>query len=925
MAESAKPRSAGRSKNLWLHCMKKPPRLYLIDGSSYIFRAFYGIRQFLSNSKGLPTNAVYGFATMLLKILREEKPEYVAIIFDPKGKTFRHEMYKEYKANRKETPDDLKPQIPYIINLVEAFNIVSIQQEGFEADDVIGTVSKKAEKEGFEVTIVSGDKDMMQLISPNIKMLDTLKNKIFGAKEVKEKFGVEPERVTEVMGLMGDSSDNIPGVPGIGPKAAATLIQDYGDIENLLKNLKQIKKEALKNKLSEYREQARLSKKLCTIDINMNLTVGIEEMKVKELDSKRLISLFKKLEFASLLSRVELGDEKWMESGKARGRKPDALKKKYKIVLSEKELDKIIIQVKNKGLLSIDLETTSVFPMEAEIVGISISIIPHEAYYIPVGHNYPGAPAQLKRDKVLGKLKPILEDKKIKKIGQNIKYEIIVFENFGIKVNNIYFDTMIASYLINPSKHNHNLEDIALEYLDYRVTTYKEVTGTASKEIGFNKVDIETAADYSGEDADITLQLSKKLLPALEKDALVSLLNNVELPLAEVLAEIEKNGVKINKNFLQKMSKDLEKNISLSAKKIYDMAGEEFNINSPKQLSELLFEKLKIPPLKKTKTGYSTDISVLEQLATGYPLPAEIILYRQLSKLKSTYVDALPLLINSKTGRIHTSFNQTVTATGRLSSSNPNLQNIPIRTELGRKIRKAFIAEKNHLLLSADYSQIELRILAHLSEDEVLMEAFKKGEDIHAQTAAKIFNVFPNMVDSNMRRMAKAVNFGIIYGISPFGLSKNIRVSLKEAKEFIDNYFALYKGVKLYIERAISDARKKGYVTTILNRRRYLPELNSKNKQIKEFAERTSVNTPVQGSAADLIKIAMINIFRSLKNKKLKSKIILQVHDELVFEIPEAEKKIMVDLVKKEMEGVMKLKIPLIIDTYIGENWGEAH
>ncbi len=862
---------------------------------------------------------------MLLKILREEQPEYIAIIFDPKGKTFRHEMYKEYKANRAETPDDLIPQISYIINLVEAFNIVSIQQEGFEADDVIGTISKKAEKEGFEVTIVSGDKDMMQLITSNIKMLDTLKNKTFGVKEVQEKFGVEPGLVTEVMGLMGDSSDNIPGVPGIGPKTATTLIQDYGDIENLLKNLKQIKKKTLKNKLSEYAEQARLSKKLCTINTNMNLSLGIDEMKAKKLDSKRLISLFKELEFVSLISRVELGNKTWMKSEKLRGWKSDTVKKEYKIVFSEKELDKIIIQVKNKGLLSIDLETTSVFPMEADIVGISISIIPHEAYYIPVGHNYPGAPVQLSRDKVLKKLKPILEDKNIKKIGQNIKYEIIVFENFGIKVNNIYFDTMIASYLINPSKQNHNLEDIALEYLNYRVTTYKEVTGSGSKEIGFNEVDIETAASYSGEDADITLQLNKKLLTALEKDTLVSLLNNVELPLAEALAEIEINGVKINKNFLKKMSKDLEKDISLSAQKIHDMAGEEFNINSPKQLSKLLFEKLQLPSLKKTKTGYSTDMSVLAQLAIDHPLPAEIISYRQLSKLKSTYVDALPLLINSKTGRIHTSFNQTVTATGRLSSSNPNLQNIPIRTELGRKIRKAFIAEKNHLLLSADYSQIELRILAHLSEDEALVEAFKKGEDIHAQTGARIFDVFPNMVDSNMRRIAKAVNFGIIYGISPFGLSKNIRVSLKEAKEFIDHYFALYKGVKSYIERTIADARKKGYVTTILNRRRYLPELNSKNKQMKEFAERMAVNTPVQGSAADLIKVTMINISRSLKNKDLKSKIILQVHDELVFEIPETEKKIMVDLVKKEMEGVMELKIPLIVDTYIGKNWGEAH
>ncbi len=905
--------------------MKKHPRLYLIDGSSYIFRAFYGIKQFLSNSKGLPTNAIYGFATMLLKILREEKPEYVAIIFDPKGKNFRHEMYKEYKANRAEMPGDLEPQIPYIINLVKAFNIVSIQQEGFEADDVIGTISKKAEKKGFKVTIVSGDKDMMQLISSNVEMLDTLKDKTFGAREVKEKFGVEPGRVTEVMGLMGDSSDNIPGVPGIGPKTAATLIQDYGDIENLLKNLKQIKKEALKNKLSEYSEQARLSKKLCTINTNVNLTINIEDMRTKELNSKPVISLFKELEFASLLSKMEFEDMKGMESGKPDERKSDTIKKKYKIVFSEKELDKIIIQVKNKGIFSIDLETTSAFPMQAEIVGISISIIPNDAYYIPIGHNYPDAPTPPNKEKVLKKLKPILEDENIKKIGQNIKYEIIMFQNSGIKINNIYFDTMIASYLINPSKHNHNLEDIALEYLNYRATTYKEIVGSGSREIGFNEVGIETAASYSGEDADITLQLSKKLLPALEKGALVSLLNKIELPLAVVLAEIEMNGVKIDKNFLEKMSKNLEKDLSRSVKKIYDMAGEEFNINSPKQLSEILFEKLKLPPTKKTKTGYSTDMSVLEQLAVSYPLPSEIISYRQISKLKSTYVDALPLLINSKTGRIHTSFNQTVTATGRLSSSNPNLQNIPIRTEMGRKIRGAFIAEKNHLLLSADYSQIELRILAHLSEDEVLMEAFKKGEDIHAQTAAKIFNVFPNMVDSNMRRTAKAVNFGIIYGISPFGLSKNIRVSQKEAKEFIDHYFALYKGVKSYIERTIADARKNGYVTTILNRRRYLPELNSKNKQMKEFAERTAVNTPVQGSAADLIKIAMINISRSIKNKNLKSKIILQVHDELVFEIPEVEKKIMVDLVKKEMEGVMGLKIPLIVDTCIGKNWGEAH
>ena len=891
--------------------MKKFSRLYLIDGYSYIFRAFYGIKQFLSNSKGLPTNAVYGFATMLLKIIREEKPEYLAVIFDSKGKTFRHKMYSEYKANRSEMPDDLKPQVPYILDLAQAFNIVTLQKEGFEADDIIGTLSKNAEKEGFKVTIVSGDKDMMQLISPNIQMLDTLKRKTFGIHEVKEKFGVEPKRVIEVMGLMGDSSDNIPGVPGIGPKTATALIQEHGSIEGLLKNLDHIKKISLKNKLSEHAEQARLSKRLCAIDTNMNLSVSMEEMKSREADTEEVISLFKKLEFASLLKEFS--------------QKKSLVKKNYQTVFSETKLDEIIDHIKNAGFLSIDLETTSASPTKAEIVGISISIEKDKAFYIPVKHNYHDAPAQIDREIVLEKLKTVLEDGKIKKIGQNIKYEIIVFKNAGIEIKNITFDTMIASYLINPSKHNHNLEDIALEYLNYPMTTYKEVAGSGSKELGFNEVDIKIATNYSGEDADITLQLSQKLLPVLEKDSLLPLLNNIELPLVETLAEIEMNGVKVDKKILNKMSVDLEIEISLSIQKIYEMAGEEFNINSPKQLSEILFVKLKLPVLKKTKTGYSTDTTVLEQLSADYPLPSEIISYRQFKKLKSTYVDALPLLIDKRTGRIHTSFNQTVAATGRLSSSNPNLQNIPIRTDLGRKIRKAFIAEKKRLLLSADYSQIELRILAHLAEDKMLLNSFQKGEDMHAQTAEKIFNISPDKVDSEMRRMAKAVNFGIIYGISPFGLSKNIGVSLKEAKEFIDHYFNLYKGVKPYLEQTISDAQKNGYVTTLFNRRRYLPELASKNKQVKGFAERIAVNTPIQGSAADLIKIAMINISRKLKTKKLKSKMIMQVHDELVFEIPEEEKEIMVEMVKKEMEGVMELKAPLRVVISTGKNWDEAH
>ncbi len=872
---------------------------------------FRSIRQYLSNSKGLPTNAIYGFAIMLLKILREEGPDYLAIVFDAKGKTFREEEYAAYKAHRPSMPDDLVPQIPYIHDLVKAFNIPALQIEGYEADDIIGTITKRAEREGYQVTIVSGDKDLMQLISPNVKMLDTLKNRLFGEKEVIEKFGVEPKRVVEVMALMGDTSDNIPGVPGIGPKTATALIKKFGDIETLLANAEKVDNARIKEKLLRYKDQARLSRRLSTLVTDMDIDINIDELKKRGIEQDRVIRLLKELEFASLLKELTPQE--------------DVSDKDYKIIFKREDFEGLIERLKMTKGFSIDLETTHKEPVRATIVGISISLKENEAFYIPIRHNYQGVPEQLDSDYVLSMLKPILEDSKIEKYGQNIKYDIIVLSLAGIHLKGIAFDSMIASYLINPSKHNHNLEDIALEHLNYRMTSYSEVAGKGAKEIGFQEVDIQDAANYSCEDADITFKLTNILSPVLEKNGVARLYHEVELPLIDVLAEIEINGVKIDKDFMKEMSTRLERDINQYVSRIYTIAGEEFNIKSPKQLATILFDKLRLKPIKRTKTGYSTDVKVLEELAIQHDLPADILACRQLMKLKSTYVDALPAMINPSSKRIHASFNQTVTATGRLSSSNPNLQNIPIKTEIGREIRKGFIAESGWIIVSADYSQIELRILAHVSGDEVLTEAFKKGEDIHTRTAVEVFGVFPEMITPEMRRIAKAVNFGIIYGISPYGLSRDLGISQKKAREFIERYFSLYRKVKEYIDRTIKEAYENGYVTTLLQRRRYLPDLESKSRQVKEFAERTAINTPIQGSAADLIKMAMINISRRMKREGLRSKMILQVHDELVFEVPIDEKEIMIKLVREEMEGVMELSIPVTVDINWGDNWNEAH
>ncbi len=897
--------------------MDNAKSLYIIDGSSYIFRAYFGIRQFLSTSKGFPTNALYGFINMLQKVVKDEKPDYLCVAFDSKEKTFRHDIYPDYKANRDAPPEDLAKQFPYFEPLVDAFNISSIRIPGYEADDIIGTLALKGSKAGFRVVIVSGDKDMMQLVGPKVQMLDTMKNKRIGVDEVKEKFGVPPEKVIEVMGLMGDSSDHIPGVKGVGPKTATELIQKYGSIKELYKCIDEIEKKKLKEKLVQDKERALLSRKLVTIDTAMKLECSLDDLKVRPSKHEDLRKLFSEFEFSSMLAGLESGSE---ETSKTTG----PLKKNYETVLTEAAFNKWIKKLKKNKIFALDLETTSLRPVQARAVGISFSCNTGEACYIPLAHSYLGVPDQLGVDWVFDKLKSILEDPEIKKVGQNIKYDFIVLKNEGVQIQGIVFDTMLASYLLNPSSRAHNMDALALEYLGHTTIKYKDVVGTASKEIGFDQVQIDRATEYAAEDADITWRLYEKLSGLLKGDDL-KIFEKLELPLLEVLGGMELQGMALDKPHLQKLSQRIHLLLTEQEKEIYELAGEQFNINSPKQLSVILFEKLELPVIKKTKTGYSTDVSVLEELSAEHELPEVILLYRQLAKLKSTYVDALQEEIFGKTVRVHTSFNQSVAATGRLSSSNPNLQNIPIRTEMGREIRKSFIAEENNKILSADYSQVELRVLAHMSEDDSLIDAFINGEDIHTRTAVEIFGTTAERLDAQARRMAKAVNFGIVYGLSAFGLSRQLKIFPKEAKKFIDKYFQLYKKVKIYMERTVEDARDIGYTLTLMNRKRYLPDLNSKNRQAREAAERIAINSPVQGSAADLIKLAMINLDREIAQKKLNSRMILQVHDELVFECPSEEEEEMRALVKKEMEEVMPLKVPLVVDIGWGDNWNDAH
>ena len=887
--------------------------IYLIDGSAYIHRAYHAVRG-LTNSSGLPTNAVFGFARMLIKLLSDREPEYIGMFFDAKGPNFRHEMYDKYKANRPPMADDLAVQIPYVKQVVKGFNIPSIEQTGFEADDLIGTVARLASDAGFSVVIVTGDKDFMQVVSESVTIFDPMKDKTIDVDAVRETFGTTPDQVIEIMGLSGDSADNIPGVPGIGPKTAATLIQTFGTMEELYRRLDEVTKKKQHENLTNFKDQAFLSKKLATIDQHAPTEFDAEALKRAEPDNSALAELFKLMEFRQLQKDFP--------------KKSDLSNKNYQCVMDMAALKTLAKNLIASGLFALDTETTSVHPNQADLVGLSFSMKPNEAFYIPCGHVYDGAPKQLSLNDIFSVIQPILENPDIKKIGQNIKYDWIVLERQGVHLAGVSFDTMLASYLLNPSKRAHNLDQIALDFLDHKTITYSEVVGKGAKKEGaFAGVTIEKAVPYACEDADITLSAHDILMPMLVENGLEKLMEEIEMPLIPVLKKMETTGICVDTQRLGELSESFGKQLDALEKSIYATAGEEFNIKSSQQLGHVLFEKLNLPTKKKTKkkTGYSTDVAVLTELSAHHELPALVLKHRTLAKLKSTYTDALIGLADPKTSRIHTSYNQTVTATGRLSSSDPNLQNIPAREGEGLEIRRAFVPGKGMTFVSADYSQVELRILAHYSEDKILIESFVNDEDIHTRTAAEVFRVQPSMVTSEMRRQAKEINFGIIYGISAFGLSKQLGISRKMADTYIKNYFARHTGVRQYIDGSIEEARKTKKTITLMNRVRLLPDIDSSNVNVRRFAERMAMNTPIQGTAADLIKIAMIEMDQALTEKKLSAAMLLSVHDEIVFECPETEVEEVKRLSADVMEGVWKLKVPLKVNVSSGKNWSEAH
>ncbi len=886
--------------------------IYLVDGSSYIYRAYHAI-QGLSNSQGLPTNATFGFTRMLIKLLEDRKPEYLIMLFDSKGPTFRHKIYEEYKANRPPMPEDLSIQIPYIKEVTLGLNLPLLQMEGYEADDLIGTFAEKAEEAGFLVVMVTGDKDFMQLVTENILIWDPMKDKTITIETIRESIGLEPAQITDVMGLSGDSSDNIPGVPGIGSKTAISLIQTYGSIDHLYEKVDNIPRKKQKENLIKFKDQAYLSRRLVKLDNRAPVEFKPENFRLGKADNDKLSRLFKFLEFRQLQQNYPA--------------QSDLGGKNYQGIHDLTALKDLVTLLTKSDRFSIDTETTSQDPMKAKLVGLSFSVRPGEAFYIPLGHTSKNDPLQLKPELVLEQLRPVLENPDIKKIGQNIKYDWLVLNRHGISLEGVSFDTMVASYLINPSKRAHNLDQIALDFLDHKTISYEDVTGKGKNAMRFDQVPLDKALPYACEDADITLMAADVLKPRLEEIGVMELFEKVELPLIPVLMRMEQKGIFVDTQRLKALSKSFGFQLEQLEQEIYSLAGEKFNINSSQQLGQILFEKLNLPVQKKTKkrTGYSTDVSVLTTLSTTHELPAHILRHRTLSKLKTTYADALMDLVHPETGRIHTSYNQTVTSTGRLSSSDPNLQNIPIRTEEGREIRSAFIPRKGWMLMAADYSQIELRILAHYSNDEILIDAFRKDEDIHTRTASEIFNIFPEMMDSELRRQAKVINFGIIYGMGPFRLSNELGISQKMAKTYINNYFSRYRGVKKFIDQTIEIARKTGKTSTLLGRIRLLPEINSTNKIISQAAERTAINTPIQGTAADLIKVAMINVDKALREKGLQTAMLLTVHDELVFEVPPDEIHQATQLVRNIMENVWELNIPLKVNIQSGKNWAEAH
>ncbi|GBC62559.1 DNA polymerase I [Desulfonema ishimotonii] len=888
--------------------------IYLIDGTAYIYRAFHAIRGGLSNSKGLPTNAALGFTKMLLRLVDDKQPTHMVMCFDAKGKTFRHDAYADYKANRPAMPEDMAVQIPYIKAITRAFNIPLLEMTGYEADDLIGTMSERARAAGFSVVMVTGDKDFLQLVAEDAVIWDPMKDKISDLTTVQEDFGVAPHQIIDIMGFSGDTADNIPGVPGIGPKTAISLISTFGSMAQVYEQVHTITKKKQHENLVRFREQALLSRELVTIRTDVPLAFEPEKFRLTEPDTARLSELFSELEFRQLQERFSA--------------KADRSRKKYLGIFDTDALSELIGRLESAEMFALDTETTALDPMRAELVGLSFAIAPDEAFYIPCGHDYIGAPRQLRLADVLAALKPVLENPRLKKVGQNIKYDWMVLTRHGVRLAGVTFDTMVASYLLNPSKHAHNLDQIAADFLGHRNITYAEVAGKGKNALTFNQVLVEKAIPYACEDADITLMACHVLMPKLAEIGLTRLMETVEMPLIPVLMRMEMTGVCVDRDRLRELSKSFAHQIEQLETEIYAMAGEDFNVRSSQQLGQILFEKLGLPVVKKTrkKTGYSTDVEVLTALAEKHELPALVLRHRTLAKLRSTYADALTELIHPETGRIHTSYNQTVTATGRLSSSGPNLQNIPIRTDEGIEIRKAFIPCEGWTLVAADYSQIELRLLAHYSEDEILIRAFQEEEDIHTRTATEVFQVFPEMITPELRRQAKTINFGIIYGMGAFSLSKELGITRKMAQTYINSYFARYKGVRNFIDKTIEEARTTQQTSTLLGRIRLLPEISSPNNNLRSFAERTAVNTPIQGTAADLIKLAMIRADAALRERNLQSAMLLTVHDELVFEVPPDELDQVKTLVREIMENVWPdLRVPLKVNLDCGANWAEAH
>jgi len=892
--------------------MPQPATIYLIDGSAYIFRAYHAIRG-LRNSSGMPTNAVFGFTRMVIKLLEERQPEYIGMFFDTKGPTFRHERYDAYKANRPPMAEDLAVQIPLIKTVSKAFNLPVYELAGWEADDLIATVAHAAADQGHPVIMVTGDKDFMQLVTPRVTIWDPMKDLVIDEAYVRDNFGVAPPQMIDIQGLAGDSADNVPGVPGIGMKTAAKLVVEFGSMAAVYDQVATITRKKQKENLINFKEQALLSRELVTIRRDAPIDFEAERLKFKAPDRPALAQLFQELEFRQL-QKAYAGELK-------------EVTKTYTAIQDREALDGLVAELERAPIIALDTETTSKDPHRARLVGFSFAVRPHEAWYIPCGHDYFGAPEQLALEEVIQRLNPVFSNPAIKKAGQNIKYDWIVLERHGIRLEGVVFDTMVASYLLNPSKRAHNLDQIALDFLGHKTISYKDLVPKGRKPPGFNAIPLEKAVPYAAEDADITLLAHGELAPRLTKLGLDDLFTTVEMPLIAVLKRMETAGIGVDPDRLQSLSATFAAEIDTLEGEIYELAGETFNIKSSQQLGAILFEKLDLPVQKKTRKtkGYSTDVEVLTKLAGLHPLPERVLRHRTLAKLKSTYADALYDLIHPQTGRIHSSFNQTIAATGRLSSSDPNLQNIPIRTEEGRQIREAFIPRPGWVMVAADYSQIELRILAHYARDPVLIDAFKEGEDIHARTAREVFQAPADVDFAELRRQAKVINFGIIYGMGAFSLARELGITQKMAQTYIDNYFARYEGVKAFIDQTKETARRTQQASTLLGRIRLLPDINARNYNQRRFAERTAVNTPIQGTAADLIKLAMIRADEELRERKMTATMLLSVHDELVFEAPADEVEDLARLVKSVMEGIWELAVPLKVNLQQGRSWAEVH